>query len=551
MPDNPPNNLDLSPYAGHWVALVRGRVAGVGRTSDEARRAAQVSRPKEKPELRFVTVDNWQNDDLLRRLWRFFKRRKTAPLLVGGAVRDGLLGRPLHDLDFVVDGDATALAVAVGRAFSGALVPLDPGRGIARVVLLQADRRMHLDFARRQGGDWDADLRARDFSINAIAVNAAGRYLDPLEGRRDLAAGRLRAASESAFRDDPLRTLRAVRLVAELGLTIEPETAAWIRRDAPLLPRAAPERIRDELVRILNAAGAGQHLDMLNDLRLLEQILPETAAIQGVDQSYPHQWEVWTHTRMTVEAVEQVLDCLAGRGGRSGNLGVPGWVWGDIQKRLGPMHADLSTHLSQVVSDTRDRRFVLKLAALLHDIGKPATHSLDDKGRIHFYGHEQAGADLALERLQALRFSNAEINLARIIIAHHLRPGHLARTERSKGPTRRAVYRFFRATGKAGVEVGLLSLADTLATWGATLTGRTWLRELNVVTTLLSAFFEQPERVAPPPLINGHELMVALELSPGPEVGRLLEGIREAQAAGEVESREAALALAERLIQKT
>jgi putative nucleotidyltransferase with HDIG domain len=551
MPDNPPNNLDLSPYAGHWVALVRGRVAGVGRTADEARRAAQVSRPKEKPELRFVTVDDWQNDALLRRLWGFFTRRKAAVLLVGGAVRDGLLGRPLYDLDFVVDGDETALAAAVGRAFRGVLVPLDPGRGIARVVLLRADLRLHLDFARRQGGDWDADLRARDFSVNAIAVNSAGRYLDPLEGWRDLAAGRLRAASESAFRADPLRTLRAVRLVAELGLIIEPETAAWIRRDAHLLPRAAPERVRDELVRILYAADGGQHLDMLDDLHLLEQILPEATATRGVDQSPPHQWDVWTHTRMTVEAVERVLDCLEGRGGRSGNLGVPGWVWGDIQKRLGPMRADLSAHLSQVVSDTHDRRSVLKTAALLHDIGKPATRSVDEKGRIHFYGHEKVGADLALERLQALRFSNDEINLAHVIIAHHLRPGQLAWTQRTKGPTRRAVYRFFRATGKAGVEVGLLSLSDTLATWGATLTGQKWLRELNVVTTLLSTFFEQPEWVTPSPLINGHELMAALELSPGPAVGRLLEGIREAQAAGEVKSREAALALAKRLIGET
>jgi len=321
MPENPPNDLDLSPYAGHWVALVRGQVAGVGRSAEEARRAAQAARPKEKPELCFVTVDGWQKDALLRHLWRFFKRQKAAVLLVGGAVRDGLLGRPLYDLDFVVDGDATALAAAVCRAFRGALVPLDPERGIARVVLRHTGRRLHLDFARRQGGDWIDDLRARDFTINAIAVDPDGRYLDPLGGRKDLASGRLRAASETAFRDDPLRTLRAVRLVAELGVTVEPETAVWIRRDAHLLPRAAPERIRDELVRILNAPDADHHLDMLNDLRLLGQVLPETTATQGIGQSHPHQWDVWTHTRMTVAAVERVLSCIGGSGGVSGNLG--------------------------------------------------------------------------------------------------------------------------------------------------------------------------------------------------------------------------------------
>jgi putative nucleotidyltransferase with HDIG domain len=541
QPANPPDDLDLSPYAGRWVALVRGQVAGVGRTDEEARRAAQVSRPKEKPELWFVTVDDWQNQALIRQMWGLIKRRGENALLVGGAVRDGLLGRALHDLDYVVDGDVMGLAAAVSRGLRGALVPLDPERGIARVVVRRDDERVYLDFARRQGEDWTADLRARDFTVNAIAVDPAGRYLDPLGGREDLAAGRLRATNEGAFRDDPLRTLRAVRLKAELGLTLEPETAEWIRRDAPLLPRAAPERIRDELVRILAAPGAAQHVVMLDELALLAQVLPELKALQGVGQTHPHQWDVGRHTIMTVEAAEAVVRCLEGGQADGGDLGAPGWVWEDLEKRLGPLQADLVTHLGRVVSDTRDRCLAFKLAALLHDVGKPQTRSVGDDGRVHFYSHEQAGADLAAERLWTLRFSNDEIALVRDIIAHHLWPGHLAQ---AKGPTRRAIYRFFKGTGEAGVEVGLLSLADMLATWGSDLPSRHWLRRLDVVTTLLSAFFDQRESVSPTPLINGRELMGALGLSPGPEVGRLLEAIREAQATGEVKSREAALALA-------
>jgi putative nucleotidyltransferase with HDIG domain len=547
LPANPPNDLDLSPYAGHWVALVRGQVAGFGRTDEEARRAAHVSRPKEKPALRFVTVDDWQSQPLIRHLWRIVKRRGANVLLVGGAVRDGLLGRPLHDLDFVVDGDVNPLATAVSRALRGALVPLDPKRGIARVVVQYIGQRVYLDFARRQGEDWDADLGVRDFTVNAIAIDAAGHYLDPLGGQEDLAAGRLRATNEGAFRDDPLRTLRAVRLKAELDLTIEPETAGWIRRDAPLLPRAAPERIRDEFVRILVAPGAAQHLAVLDELALLVQVLPEVKTLQGVGQTHPHRWDVWTHTTMTVEAAEAVVRYLEGGKAHAGYLEVPGWVWGDLAKRLGSLQADLVKHLGRVISDTRDRRFAFKLAALLHDVGKPQTRSVGDDGRVHFFDHEQVGAELAAERLWALRFSNDEIALARNIIAHHLWPGHLAQ---AKGPTRRAIYRFFKGTGEVGVEVGLLSLADMLATWGSDLPSRHWLRRLDVVTTLLSAFFDQRESVAPTPLINGRELMGALGLSPGPEVGRLLEAIREAQATGEIRSREAALALASRLMRE-
>ena len=545
--NNVPNDLDLSSYAGRWVALVRGQVAGIGRTADQARRAALVSRPKEKSELCFVTVDSWQELSLLKRLWKLIKDQGGDVLLVGGAVRDGLLGRPWLDLDFVVNGDAMGLAAAVSRVLRGALVPLDRERDMARVVFRHAGRRFYADFARRRGEDWNTDLYARDFTVNAIAVDADGRYLDPLGGRDDLAAGELKATHADVFLADPLRTLRAVRLSAELGLSIEEQTAAWVRRDGPLLPCVAAERVRDEFVRILAASDAGRHLGTLDDLGLLAHVLPEVAATQGVEQSPPHQWDAWTHTRMTVEAVEGIIGFVDEKQIDLEELGTPGWVWGDLEKRLGPLRSDLVAHLGRVVSDTRDRRFSLRLAALLHDVGKPETRSIGDDGRVHFHGHEKVGADLATERLSALRFSSNEAALVHALVLHHLRPMHLAQT---KGPSRRAVYRYFRATGDAGVEVGLLALADLLAVWGPALPSRRWSRGLDVVTTLLTTYFDQPERVAPRPLINGHELMEVLALPPGPEVGRLLEAVREAQAAGRVNSREAAFALAASLMRK-
>ncbi len=542
----PKDELDLSPYAGRWVALVRGRVAGVGHSADEARRAAHASRPKEKPKLHFVSADAWQDFYLLRRLWAFMEQRGARALLVGGAVRDGLFGRPLHDLDFVVAGDATALAAGVSRAFHGALVPLDPGRDTARVVIRYAGRSFDLDFARRQGDDWNSDLLARDFTINAIAVDPQGNYLDPLDGRADLAARRLRAASEDAFRSDPLRALRALRLVAELGLNIEPQTLAWLRRDAPLLPQVAAERVRDELARIIAAPGAAQRLAELDELGLLEQVVPEAAALRDVRQSAPHRWDVWTHTRMTVDALEGLLGYLAGDGVREhSKVGSPDWVWGDVEKSLGPLRAELAAHLGQIVSDQRRRSLTLKLAALLHDVGKPQTRSVGDNGRVHFYQHERVGAKLAAERLRALRFSGDEIALLQTIVAYHLRPLLLGNSK--KGPSRRAIYRFFKGAGEAGVEVALLSLADALATWGPAINGRRWLRALDVAGALLNAFFERSEVVTPPPLLNGRDLMGALGLAPGPEIGRLLEAIREAQAAGEIETRQAALALAARM----
>ncbi len=549
-PKQASSDLDLSPYTGRWVALVEGRIVGVGHTAEEARYAAQTARPKERPQVQFVPRHAWQDMPLLQQTWQVIADLNAEALLVGGAVRDGLLGRPLHDLDFAVVAQVVPLAKAVAKALEGPLVLLDAERDIARVIVRRQEKPdLEIDFARRQGEDWEADLRARDFTINAIGLDPQGRYLDPLDGREDLDAARIRAASESAFRADPLRALRAVRLAAELDFYIEPQTVGWIRRDAPLLPQVSAERVRDELARIVARPQAARHLSLLDDLNLLSQVLPVVRLLQGEAQSPPHRWDVWEHTRRAVAAVEAVLTVIKDGtvGDRADELGTPDWAWRELAGRLEPLRDELLAHLGQLVCDQRDRRLALKLALLLHDIGKPATMSVGEDGAIHFYQHERIGANMAADWLRGMRFSKREIDLIHTLVAHHLRPLMLATAPKL---SRRAVYRYFRATGPAGVEVALMSLADKLATWGPDLPARLWERLLNVVERLLTAHFERAETVDPPPLLNGRDLMRALELEPGPQIGRLLEAIREAQAVGQVSSQEEALGLARDLVTK-
>ena len=223
----------------------------------------------------------------------------------------------------------------------------------------------------------------------------------------------------------------------------------------------------------------------------------------------------------------------------------PPVVWGDLARVLGQFAGDVTAHLAVEVSGGRDRAVLLKLAALLHDVGKPKTRSQGEDGRIHFYNHELTGARMAAERLESLRFSRDEVDRAWVIVGQHLRPAHLARAERVSP---RAVYRYFRATRCAGVDVVLLALADHLATWGPDLDEQRWARRLDVAETLLLHWFERHEQtVAPPALVTGDDLMAELGLDPGPQIGRLLEAVREAQAAGEVTTRDQALALAGRL----
>jgi len=459
---------------------------------------------------------------------------------VGGVVRDALLGYPIHDWDFAVEREAMALARAVANALDGAYFPLDPERDTGRVLLPATDgTRLELDFAALRGASLEDDLTARDFTINAMALDETGKLVDPTGGRADLEARRIRATSEHAFRDDPLRVLRAVRLEAELGLEIEPQTAAWISRDAPLLAFPAAERVRDEFVRLLALQGAAVYLQRCDEFGLLRHVAPELDSLKGISQSYPHRFDVWRHTLLTLDTLEGVIATMSGQ--RVGSLvlaDAPAAAWGDIARTLGQFVRGVTSHLATETSGGRDRTLLLKLATLFHDVGKPQTWSRGEDGRIHFYNHESAGARVAAVRLRRLRFSRDEVTRACKIIEGHLRPAHLAR---ATSVTHRAVYRYFRAMGDAGVEIVLLSLADHLATWGPTLQEKRWAQRLEVAEALLFHYFERyNETVVPPPLITGHDLMAELELEAGPAIGRLLETLREAQAAGEVRTREEA-----------
>ncbi len=529
----------LRPYAGRWVALVQGRVAGVGLTAEAARIAAQLSRPKEKPQVIFVPEPPaLEFPPLLADI-----RRALAPnaqvWLVGGAVRDALLNRRIQDLDFAVEGDALAAARAVANALRAAFYPLDFERGVGRVILTRDDARFTLDFARLRGPDLDADLAGRDFTLNAIAVSLADpeTLIDPLHGEADLRAKLVRVCSPQAVADDPIRGIRAIRLAAQLDFRIDKDTRAATRAQAGALARTSPERRRDEFIRCLGGARPGASLRALDLLGLLEHLTPEVLALKGVAQSPPHELDAWEHTLAAVTRLDEVLTVL---GPMHDVDAASDLTLGLTSVRLGRFRGQLSDHLSQLLSGDRPVRWLLMLAALLHDIGKPQTRTVEADGRIRFFNHEAVGASMVERRLTHLHFSSDEVQRARAIVAHHMRPRQLSQ---GTPPTRRAIYRYFRDTGEAGVDIVLLSLADFLAkSASGPPPQEEWAQHLDVCAQLLGAYFERPEEaVSPPALINGHDLIAAFGLEAGPQIGKLLEAVREAQAAGEIADRAAAL----------
>jgi putative nucleotidyltransferase with HDIG domain len=351
----------------------------------------------------------------------------------------------------------------------------------------------------------------------------------------------LRACAPTAFQDDPLRVMRAVRLAAAYRLRILPETLAWMRAAAPRLADVSPERRRDELFRLLEGPQPHITIETLDRVGGLAPVLPELEALKGVNQSAPHIHDVWTHTFEVIRALGGVLDALSFEPVESNydNLRM-----GLVSMRLGRYRPNLSEHLAAALNPQRSLRGLLVLAALYHDIAKPQTRSVEAGGRVRFFEHEAAGAQIAAQRARELRLSNDEILRLELIVRGHLRPILLAQME-NQPPSPRAVYRYFRAVGPAGVDIALLSMADVLGAYGVGLPTEIWSRHLDVIRTLLEAWWERPHQaVTPPTLINGNDLMTELGLKPGREIGRLLELVREAQVGGQATTRQEALALA-------
>lgn len=488
------------------------------------------------------------NDEDLFRLFEWINQlisTDEAVFLVGGAVRDILLNRPVHDVDFVLPGDVRKIARKVANAIGGAFFMLDGERNTARVIHTREDgSRLVIDFAALRAADLEGDLRARDFTINAIAMeaNTPHRMIDPLGGAADLRQKRLRACSGSAFRADPVRVLRGVRLAVELKFSLEPQTLQDMRLAVPLLARTSPERQRDEFCRMLDGQGVASALRMLDQLGALEIFLPELGPLKAVRPSPPHLLDGWEHTLATVQALERLLGVLVGEylPDSADSL-----VLGMASMRLGRFRRALAQHFEQPLNVNRTLRSLLFMAALYHDVGKAETQQERPDGAVHFIGHEDFSANAAAARAQHLAFSQVEIQRLDTIVRHHMRIHHLANAVEPQ-PTRRAIYRFFRDTGVAGVEICLLSLADLWATYGVTLPPEVWEKELDICRSLLESWWERPqETVNPPVLLTGDDLMRQFALAPGPVIGELLQRVREAQACGEIATQEEALRLVE------
>lgn len=442
--------------------------------------------------------------------------------VVGGTLRDLLLGRPLKDVDLAAAGDAKAVARVLHAALGGDIFSLSERFGTWRVQ--PVGRGWGVDVTLLRGETIEQDLALRDFSVNAMALSLVGAQpsvpIDPHGGIADLATKTMRVLGERAYRDDALRPLRLVRLATSLGFAPDAATAAATRKYAAAVTSAAPERIFAELRLLLRTPAAVSGVELLRELGLLAAVLPELAGLKGVEQSVYHHLDAYDHT---LSVLANLID-----------------LEHDLAPVFGEHAAPLAAALAVPLADELTRGEALRWGALLHDIAKRETRKVHDGGHIGFPNHDVRGAEITRAICKRLMLSERLTQYLAALTREHLRLGFLVGDQPL---TRRQIYHYLRACEPVELEVGVLSVADRIATRGrkadVAIEGHLLLAsELNREALQWRA--ARPRK----PLVRGDRLAAELGIETGPRLGELLELIAEARFVGELNSAAEAVALA-------
>lgn len=471
------------------------------------------------------------------------RKRKTAVYLIGGFLRDLVLGRTNSDFDFAVEKDALKIARLYADKIKGAYILLDEERGCARVAKKNKGQLFTYDFADFRAKTFEEDLAHRDFTINTLAVDVNALddasvfpdvLIDNKKGLRDLKAKRIKRVSVKAFKEDPLRMLRAFSLRASLGFRIDLSTLNQIRKETDLLSSVSYERIREELFKVLESPRAGAVLHQMDKSGILVKIIPQIRVMYECTQGGYHHLDVWPHSLETVKQVEQIL--------HKGKYNLfAGTMTVDEELRQ-----DLDAYLNETVGGIHTRRALIKLGALLHDIGKPDVKRKEAERTI-FHGHECKGRAIVKHVANMLKLSTRERHAIEDMTLWHLRPGYLSNF---KKPSDKAVYRFLRDGKDEAVSIVLLSLADQRSTRGPMSGEADEKHHEDICLRLVKTYFDKKKEKPFVRLINGDDLIKKLKIKPSPLFAKILDKVEEEQVLGKIKTKKQALEAALKMVDK-
>jgi poly(A) polymerase len=432
--------------------------------------------------------------------------------LVGGTVRDLLAGHPPADIDLAVAGDIGRVAGQIAVKTGGRVIDLGKDRF---AVLRVASPQMTIDITPLAHSSIETDLLQRDFTINAMAYDVnARRLVDCTGGRADMQQRVVRMVSPDAFINDPARLVRAYRMAAVFDFSIDAGTEDAISCHRHLLDGVAGERVWAELAKIFGTAGSAPVILRMAASGLLTQIFPELQAAIGCTQNRHHQFDVFHHSLRVYEQLEYLLTVIGNR--------FPGLT------------------ATSEIEDLCGHTIMLKYGALLHDVGKPATRSVDKHGQVRFPGHAAKSADITARISRRLRLSNRQCHVSDAIIRHHIRPLFLFLASENGTLGRRGMIRFFNRCGGLTLPIIVHAMADIMAK-GKVLHGKD-SGFIAFCDRLVQAYIDARHRqAAVPPLINGHDLVVVFGLSPSPRFKSILRRVDERRLSGELVTRDQAL----------
>lgn len=455
------------------------------------------------------------------------RKKKLDIWLVGGFLRDNhlKLKKDFVDFDFCVEKDVLAVVKEFSKKISSKFIVLDREQGSFRVILKKKGKFYTYDFSKMRGEDFKSDLSLRDFTINTLAVNlriAKPKLIDLFGAKRDLSRKIIRVVNEEVLFDDALRILRGFSFMVNYGFRIEVKTLRAMAKFKRFLKNVSGERINEELFKMLSCERSYYAFKKMDELRILDEIIPYVSKARGVYQGKFHHLDVWPHSLETLRQFEL------------------------IYRRLFKNKKEVAAYLNQELAQGRKRIQVLKLACLLHDIGKPRAKRRKQKRTI-FHTHEKIGREMSEEIARRLRLSLKETEVLKKLVFWHLRPGYLAD---QKIPSRRAGYRFFRDTGEEGVSVIILSLSDWRATRGPLIDMTKRKGHERVMLKLISGYFLAKANRPLPVLVDGYDIMRKFSLQPSALIGDILRKIKEEQALGKISTRSEAYQVARKVVEK-
>ena len=440
--------------------------------------------------------------------------------IVGGSVRDLLLGKLPADYDIAVIENPKPFAEKIAEKTSGRLVELGkPGQMLFRVV----SKNYVYDISPIAGASIEDDLLKRDFTINALAWDLSSkRVIDCVDGQKDIADRKIRMVSKTVFQKDPIRLIRAYRISATFDFNIEPQTNAAIKDNAELLQTSAGERIRSELFKILAASNSYYFLSQMAKTGVLQAIFPELTDLQTCFQNRYHLFDVFKHTMKAYSHLETILN--------------------DCHNFLPEANGQFKP-----CTDTF-KGALLKCSILLHDIGKPSAKTTDSKGNIHFYGHGKKSADMAKNIVHRLRFSNHEASYIDFIIRNHIRPLFLFIAHQNKTITQKGITRFFLKCGKYAPDLLIHTMADIKGKGNKNDERNEAF--INFAKEMVKYYFSyfQPEK-SKPSLITGRDLISDFALTPSPLFKKILRRVEEARILKKINNKDEAMALVKKILE--